>query len=265
MQPERHIPLQGASNFRDFGGYRGGGGRTVRWRRLYRSDHLSELTAADYETLGVHGIRLVYDLRRDSEAAALPTRWPGAAAPELIRSPLFTDEVGLNTFQRVAADEIARHDPDASAEIMRHMYLRMVTEPAPLAAFRRIFERLAEPRAFPALFHCAGGKDRTGVTCAMILSSLGVSREDILEDFMLTQALYDASGARKNRIAQIVAAADLGFWSEAALIPIFNVQRRYMDAALDQIAADGGIEAFLTRKVGVDPSVLARLRSELLE
>jgi protein-tyrosine phosphatase len=265
MQSDRHIPLQGASNFRDFGGYPTADGRTVMWRRLFRSDRLSDLTPADYETLSAHDVRVVYDLRRDSETAAAPTAWPGPDAPEMVRSPLFNDESGPNTFQRVAADETARHDADLSRSIMRGMYVRMVTEPTALAAIGRIFKRLARPGAVPALFHCSGGKDRTGVTCALILSALGVSREDVTEDFMLTARYYDSAANLGQRVSQIVAEAGAGFWSEAALLPIFGVERGYIDAALDHVEAAGGAAALLTGKAGVSAQDLERLREQLLD
>jgi len=265
MPIDRHIPLQGASNFRDFGGYPTADGRAVKWRRLFRSDRLSELTPADYAALDAHGVRLVYDLRRDSEAAAAPTAWPGEGAPELIRAPLFNDEAGPNTFLRISADATARHDANLTRAIMGAMYVRMLTDAPPLAAFGRIFARLAAPEAFPAVFHCAGGKDRTGVTCALILSALGVGRDHIAEDFMLTQKYYDSAGHLEKRVGQIVAQADIGFWSEEALLPIFDVQRAYIETALDLVDAAGGAETFLAEKAGVAPEALQRLRAELLE
>jgi protein-tyrosine phosphatase len=263
MQTQRHVPLQGASNFRDFGGYAGHGGRTVKWGRLYRSDRLSDLTAADRARLAPLGIRQVYDLRRDSEAAIAPTEWPGA---QVNRSPVFEDEAGgPSTFARIAADEAARHDAALSRAIMGQMYVRMVTEPGPLAVFRRLFEDLADEGATPALFHCAGGKDRTGVTCALILGVLGVARADVVADFMLTQRYYDSDEARKLRVAQIVAEAGLGFWSEEALAPVFGVEQAYIDTALDLVEAAGGVERFMTERVGLQPDVLERVQTILLE
>jgi protein-tyrosine phosphatase len=262
MHTGRHFPLQGASNFRDFGGYAGREGHTVKWRRLFRSDRLSDLTSDDRAQLEPLGVRQIYDLRRDSEAAAAPTRWPGA---QLIRSPLFNDEAGPNTFQRIAGDDAARRDAALSRAIMGQMYLRMVTEPGPLAVFRGVFEQLAKAEAYPVLFHCAAGKDRTGVTCVLILAVLGVARADMVSDFMLTQRYYDSDEARQQRIAQIVAEAGLGFWSEEALAPIFGVEQAYIDIALDQVEAAGGIERFMTEQVGLGPAVLEQLRTILLE
>jgi protein-tyrosine phosphatase len=70
--PDRVLPLQGATNFRDLGGYSGHGGRTVRWRRLFRSDHLAGLTAADKAALAELGLALAFDFRGEAERAAAP-------------------------------------------------------------------------------------------------------------------------------------------------------------------------------------------------
>jgi protein-tyrosine phosphatase len=263
MQPDRHIPLQGASNFRDFGGYPAAQGRMVARGRLFRSDRLSDLTAQDYAALGAYRIRFVYDLRRGSELQSSPTRWAGEAAPELIHVPMFLDGTHQNVLQR-AADLGEKRDADLARKIMRDMYFRMVTEPHALATLGRIFSRLAAPGAFPALFHCAAGKDRTGVTCALILASLGVSREDIVEDFMLTGKHYDALASLDRNIPQVVGATNAGEWPREALLPIFGVEPAYIDTALDQVEAEGGVEAFLQGKLGVSADVVERLRAQLL-
>ena len=267
MSTDRHVPLVGASNFRDFGGYpTADGGQHVRWGRLYRSDRLSDLTEADFERLAHLGIRHVYDLRRASEVELAPTRWPGHGAPRLIPAPIFEDESGgLSTFQRIVADASARHDVERSRAIMHQMYERMVTEAGPLAAMGGIFSMIAEPDAFPALFHCSGGKDRTGVVSALILLTLGVSREDVVADFMLTQRFYASDVNRAARVAQVVAESELGFWSEAALVPVFSVEPGYIETALEVIEADGGAEAFLEGRCGVAKTTFERLREALLE
>jgi protein-tyrosine phosphatase len=262
VQPDRHIPLQGASNFRDFGGYRTAAGRTVRWRRVFRSDRLSELTAADYDSLEAFGIRRVYDLRRDVETAAWPTRWVGSVAPDLICAPMFNDALGSNAPHR--AEEGDRQTAAQGQARMIRMYVRMVTEPYALAALRRIFGELTTPDAFPALFHCAGGKDRTGVTCALILSVLGVARSDVVEDYMLTGRYYDADANLERNVTQAAGDAS-GGWSREALAPMFGVQPAYIETALELVDAAGGAEAFLTEKVGVSPADLQRLREQLLD
>lgn len=259
----RHIPLEGASNFRDFGGYSTADGRTVAWRRLYRSDRLNELTPADFTRLSDHGIRRVHDLRRDSESQLAPTAWPGPAAPDIARSPLFLDEAGPSTYQKIALDENARHDAELSRAIMLEMYSRMVSEARPLAVYRTIFSELADG-ALPVLYHCSGGKDRTGVTCALILSALGVPRDDVIADFMVSQALYGADKNMEARIAQVVAVSPIGHWSKEARAPIFTVQEAYIARALGLVDEAGGIDAFLTERAGIAPQTLARMRAALL-
>jgi protein-tyrosine phosphatase len=257
----RHVPLDGASNFRDFGGYATSDGRQVKWRRLFRSDRLSELTADDHARLAPLGVRHVYDLRRLSELQAAPTNWPG---PTLLHRPLFVDEAGPSTFTRIADDEAARHDAALARGIMAQLYQRLVTEPGPLAIYREVFEHLAEPDCTPVLFHCSAGKDRTGVTCALVLGALGVSRADITHDFMLTKQHYEADAARAERIAQIVAEAGLGFWSEEALVPIFTVEQAYLDTALDLVEAAGGVDRFLADRAGVPAATLDRVKAALV-
>jgi protein-tyrosine phosphatase len=260
MRTERHIPLQGASNFRDFGGYAVADGGTVVRGRLFRSDRLSELTAADYEVLGAYRIRYVYDLRRASEVEASPTRWSGAAAPELIHAPIFQDDGG-SVFR--LGDEGVRPDAATARALMAESYRRMVSEPGPLEALAGIFARLTAPEAFPALFHCAAGKDRTGVTCALILSALGVSRQDVVDDFMLTQKHYDALGALERNIPQAALTESAG-WSREALMPLFGVEPAFIEAALAQVDAGGGIEAFLRDGLGVRRDGLERMRGQLV-
>jgi protein-tyrosine phosphatase len=263
MAFERHIPLDGASNFRDFGGYATADGRRVKWRRLFRSDHLAGLTASDFEQLAPHGIRLVCDLRRDSEVMAAPTHWPGTAGPEIFNSPLLGNSA--TSAPRAVPDPNECRDGEWARAYMRKTYARLVTEPVPLAAFGRIFERLATADAFPALIHCTAGKDRTGATCALILSALGVAREHVVEDFMLTGKYYNLSPDVKRHISQIIESSQLGAVGEEALTPILSVEPSYIETTLDLIDAEGGIDAFLQRKAGVDPAALQRLRDELLE
>jgi protein-tyrosine phosphatase len=263
MSFERHVPLEGANNFRDFGGYAAADGRTVKWRRLFRSDRLSSLTEADCAALAAFGIRFVYDLRRDSEAAASPTRWTGEAPPELIRSPIFADETGRNSLSRLFARE-GRCDTDLARQVMTETYVRMVSEPHSLASLGRIFTRLSSGDAFPALFHCSAGKDRTGVTCALVLSALGVAREDIVADFMLTQRYYDARAILEHNLTQAVTvgAAD---WDKEAILPIFGVEPRYIEAALDVVEDAGGAERFLADALGAPAGAVEKLREQLLD
>lgn len=262
----RHIPLEGASNFRDFGGYPTVDGRRVRLGKLYRSDRLAGLTAADYAALAGREIRLVCDLRRQREIDMSPTAWPGPAAPEFLHVSLLTDEAGPDVMARVLADSDIRSNPMRSRQEMVKLYDRLARLKPAIEGYRRIFDRLAQADGYPFLVHCSAGKDRTGVVCALIQATLGVSDDDILEDFMLTRVHYDGAKNIEARVPQIMAGVDLEGWTVEALAPVFTVEAEYLRGFLDVADAEyGGAVGFLTEAVGVPQTTLDAIRDHLLE
>jgi protein-tyrosine phosphatase len=165
----RRLPLEGAPNFRDLGGYRTTDGRYVRWGILYRAGQLAGLTEADYRYLSGLGLRLVCDFRIDAERQRSPTNWVGGNPPELL--PASVDTI---SYARPGID-IREH--------MRNVYNRMPFDAA--AEFGTILHRFVRGD-LPALVHCTAGKDRTGFFSALLLTALGVPFETVREDFLLT-------------------------------------------------------------------------------
>jgi protein-tyrosine phosphatase len=96
--PDRVFPLQGVTNFRDLGGYPGEGGRPLRWRRLFRSDHFGALTEADRAALAPLGIARSFDFRGVAERAATPYHWPG-----VVQHPLSIEPTVVQRMQDLAA------------------------------------------------------------------------------------------------------------------------------------------------------------------
>lgn len=262
----RHIPLEGASNFRDFGGYETADGRFVKLGKLYRSDRLSGLTEADFAALEDRRIRLICDLRRAHEIEMGPTTWPESSRPEALHVSLLTDASGPDVMSRVLADSDIRSNPARSRLEMIGLYRRLAREPGAIAGYRVIFERLARDDAYPFLVHCSAGKDRTGVVCALIHAVLGVSEADIRDDFMLTVKHYDGLKNLEARVPQIMAGVSFSDWTVEALAPIFTVEADYLQAFLDAVHEDhGGAENFLTGPVGLDHATLDAIRERLLE
>jgi protein-tyrosine phosphatase len=170
----RHIAFERLHNFRDLGGYRTRDGRTVRWRRLYRSDSLAKLQGEDWQRFLDLGVRTVIDLRYPWEIAARG-RVPdsdGLAYHNLSIEHQPYDQAELGTdidTARFLADRYAEVALDGVEELGRALRVIAAEESAPL------------------VMHCASGKDRTGLLAALVLSLLGVDEETIVEDFALTE------------------------------------------------------------------------------
>jgi protein-tyrosine phosphatase len=245
---ERNLGLLGARNFRDLGGYRGAGGARTRWGQVFRSDALT-LEEADFLSFAGLGVRTVYDLRSDPERELTPNRLPDG--DHVVESlPLISDGSPAPTIDALLAD---------GERFLADIYLHMLEGSAP--AFGRILAGLADAPRLPAVFHCAAGKDRTGMVAALLLSVLGVAEPDILDDYELTS---------RYRTSDRVEAVMERMSSERGVAPevaagILRTPRWAMQCALAQLGARyGGIEGYLTGPAGVDPTVPGALRAQLM-
>ncbi len=173
MQTEevRLLRLVGTRNLRDLGGYPTRDGRRTRWRTLYRSDCLDQLDGAGQAFLIDAGLRTIVDVRDTSEVAARPNVFASARSPRL-------------SYRHLAMwDEPMPDDaePDLSRGYVRELDLRG-------HRLAEIVAEVAAPEALAVLFHCAAGKDRTGIVAALLLATVGVAPETIAEDYALTAA-----------------------------------------------------------------------------
>ncbi|MHA6760450.1 tyrosine-protein phosphatase [Streptacidiphilus sp. PAMC 29251] len=192
---DRLISIPGVRNLRDAGGFATADGGSVSLGLLYRSASLCELGPDGAARLAALGLRTVVDLRSaeeavywpnqrhglDFELVSLPTLPPYEAPAQLAEAAADADEA------RAAAAPTGNPDTAAAeGEGLEGMYAFMAeTAGPPIVACIR---RLIAPDALPALVHCAVGKDRTGVTIAVILSALGVDTADIAADYALSNA-----------------------------------------------------------------------------
>jgi protein-tyrosine phosphatase len=176
----RLLPLTGAYNFRDLGGYRTAHGGTTRWKRLYRSDTLHDLTEADLATLSQLGLRTIIDLRSPAELETTG------------RGPLQDEDIAylhLSVIQEATSDDPVVLPPLAELDLAFVYLMWLNSSPR---AFVEALTTLGRPESYPAVFHCAAGKDRTGVLAALVLDILGVERQTIVEDYALTATRLDA-------------------------------------------------------------------------
>src|SRR6202047_4545160 len=186
--PARHLDLAGASNFRDLGGYRASDGRRVRWRQLFRSNHLGNVTDGDVVILRGLGLNNAFDFRATEERATAV-----CALTEIAVHSLPIEPTVVAALRARLASVVALSTADA-VDVMRDSYRNYVSQNTP--RFRALFAHLLKDRA-PLVIHCSAGKDRTGFACALILHALGVPDEVISEDYLLTNRFYrrDPSGS----------------------------------------------------------------------
>ncbi|MFV0346242.1 MAG: tyrosine-protein phosphatase [Bacteroidales bacterium] len=246
---ENHISLEGEDNLRDLGGYVGQDGKRVLYRKLFRSGELSALTESDKTTLSDIGIEQVFDLRSEVESKDQADNLPTSV--ELIHFPLSGDASGneggdselsyeeqMKLFmQKLASGEISVDD------VMAKTY---IADSLKVAQWRKIFDKLETGKA--SLWHCTAGKDRAGMTTLLILSSLGVSEESCIDDFLKSNDyLADYIKTYKAQLTEAY-----GTEAAEAIIPLMGVKRSWIEAFIKDVKTKyGSIAAFL-EELGVD-------------
>lgn len=239
---DRLPPFQAIDNFRDYGDYAVGearAGMRVARGRLYRSAHQARATEADLARLADLKLATVVDLRRPSERRDQPSRRPNGWAGQVIESD---------------------HDDGGEAPHITFLKTSDLTEASGRAFMTDTYRRLPFE---PALIHCAAGKDRTGLLAALTHSLLGVSREDLITDYLLTNVAVDLEG-RAEGIARKLTEMTGRPASHGAVVAFLGVEADYLDGAFAEIAArHGSIGGYLEQALGVDAALAERIRGRL--
>ena len=243
--PARHLSLAGASNFRDLGGYPARNGRIVRWRQIFRSNHLGHLTDDDIAVVRGLGVRSAFDFRGAEERQAALCLMNDVRVHSLQVEPTVVAAL------RAIAASGTQLSADHAVEVMRDSYRNYVQQNTP--RFRALFAHLLEDRA-PLVIHCTAGKDRTGFACALILHTLGVSDDVIAEDYLLTNRYYRRDPNNGSELPDDVKNV-LG-----------TVQTSFLGAAFEAIEADyGDLETYLRDGLGLDQPERASLEARYLQ
>jgi protein-tyrosine phosphatase len=238
-------PLQGASNFRDIGGYRTAEGLRIKWGRVFRSDHLAGLTADDLAQLQRIGLTHSLDFRGVAECETTPYAIAGVSRVALNIEPSV-----IAKMQALVAQGIEPSTED-TVELMCGTYRDFVNNNA--STFGRFLKHLLEEPT-PQVFHCTAGKDRTGFAAALLMSVLGVDRTTIEQDYLLTNQLYrrdpNIEGKGPAHVMKV----------------LWGVQPAFLHAALDTVDQQhGGMTAYLHGAIGLSTQDAAELRALLLE
>jgi protein-tyrosine phosphatase len=243
--PTRHFNLAGASNFRDLGGYPGKDGRAVRWRQIFRSNHLGHLTEADIGVLRSLGLKRAFDLRGAEERAAAVCAFEAIAVHSLPIEPTVVAEL------RALLDAGSPLSSAEAADAMRNSYRSYVRQNTP--RFRALFTHLLEDHV-PLVIHCTAGKDRTGFASALILHALGVPDDLIAQDYLLTNRYYRRDPSTGTDLPE-----------EVRLV-LTSVEASFLAASFDVIRADyGDLQGYFREGLGVGPRERAGLEACYLE
>ena len=258
MTPVRLHPFEAIDNFRDFGGYPTRDGRHVRTGRLYRSAHHARMTDSDLEKLAGYGINAVVDLRRPVERQRQPSLRPQGFAGDVIENDLDAHgEAPHITFLKTSD-----LTPESGRQFMLETYGRMPFAPTYHDLFKRYFETLGASDG-AVVVHCAAGKDRTGLLVALTHHLLGVSRDDMMADYMLTNAAVDLEQLAPSFAKQIEAMSGRKP-SEDAVVAFMGVEPGYLEAAFAAIdLRHGSIDNYLHQVIGVDEVLRLRIIERL--
>ncbi|WP_019959995.1 tyrosine-protein phosphatase [Woodsholea maritima] len=251
----RHTPLEGVHNFRTFGGYACQDGQLV--DGLYRSGQFSRASQTDRATLEALGIGVVADLRRPKEREIEPSWWGEKAGVTVLAS----DHVGDKEPPHFVFLRESNLSVENIQRFMRDTYRRLPFDAGNIAIFKSAIEALAHsPADSGFIVHCAAGKDRTGLFCAFLKAELGVSYQDILDDYMMTNTAVDFDVIMPGYHQRIKTEFDRTM-SDEAMRAFLGVEGEYLDAAFDEIK---DASEYWRDAVGVSEADLAKLRERLV-
>lgn len=263
MEDKNYVDLQGTHNFRDIGGYPTKDGKRVAYGKLFRSDDLHELTQEDIRYLQNMGLKTIIDYRNEHERAkredvdipGVTTYYldPKADTAALASSSFAKDE--KQVMKTLTAAQ-ARH-------MMIEQNRQFVLSDTSKQAYRAMFDVMLDENNIAIDQHCRGGKDRTGFGIALILSALGVSKEDILHDYMLTNHYKHEKNERSlKKLMEETQNADL----VQAVRYMKEAQEEFLLTALDLIDEEyGDALSFLKQELHLQDDEINKLKALYLE
>jgi protein-tyrosine phosphatase len=248
----RKIQLQGASNFRDIGGYPTQQGTHIKWRKIYRSAEIHQLTEDDLDTLEQRNIKLIFDFRGPAEVQMAKDNIPDGA--KRISLPAGSEQMGNRMEMMQQLQKTTNGD-----SIMLQLYTGIDFFKK---RYKPVFDSLlAAPEEEAILFHCTAGKDRTGICSALILHALGVQDSIIMEDFLASNYYRQGDTERMKKLL-----IETFKMNPLVVDDIMGVKPFYLQATYDAIISQyGSINHFLNKEMELTPENLKILRSKFTE
>ena len=250
----RLLPMDGAHNTRELGGYKTTDGKSVKWGMLYRSDKLSDISDTDQSYLQDLGIKKIIDFRSKEEKEEDPDIIPKGI--DYIEMPISVDGAMRSKIEAVLKGETNKDVKsfliDANKEFVSNYN----------DVYENFLRNLIDDDG-PALFHCTAGKDRAGFAAAITLIALGVSKEDVINDYMKTNQFT------KERIEEIIGQIELMtlYQTDAEILrPLLGVEREYIETAF-QTAEEkyGSLENFIRDGLNISDEDIQKLRNKFIK
>jgi protein-tyrosine phosphatase len=243
---ERRLAIAGTYNVRDLGGYSCGSGQT-QWRRIWRADGLHRVPPEGAAQLFDAGVRTVIDLRHGHELEDAPN--PFRNHPEV-------DYIAIPMFDQLVPPGVADATAERRSDVLFVLYCMALEERQD--AILKVLTTIAHAREGAVLFHCTGGKDRTGIIAALILAVADVETASIVADFALTKI------AIAPMVEKILAEATAHGKDVTSWIPFLGCEAQTMQSMLEYIHEKYVSVTDYLRRIGMDAQTIERLRLRLV-
>ena len=244
-------------NVRDFGGHSLSTGGKVAKGKLLRGAQLSKMSDRDCAQFQDFGVELVVDLRHRPERERQGSSWPRDPKPNTF---VYDDEASTHTHNKLAPHEIfiiqELSDPEDARRYMMGSYTDRPRDPGFINVTKKTLKHMAKTGDH-IYVHCAAGKDRTGTFAAILLQAIGVSADDIMEEYMLTRKAVDISPILDAAAIRMEKQYGRPF-DPNALRPIFGVEPEFLDASLTAI---GDFDAYCNDVLELSAADIDGLRS----
>lgn len=247
----RLLDFDNILNARDFGGYDSAHGTLVT-DKLFRTAHMAKASDSDLKTLKSLGIGLIVDLRYLAEREREPNRWPEG-------SPVRTLAFDATLTGRAPHESFMQFELNSPEDAVRYMTKSYAERPHQ-SAFKTIFSGCLSHMAQTGdrmIVHCAAGKDRTGTLVALIQTLLGVSAQDVMDDYMLTMSAVDVEGIMEFA-APLISERYERVITPDLLRPMFSVSPDYLRASLE---AMGNVQDYAYNVLGLTDTQYAAIKA----
>lgn len=273
LKPLHEISLEGTFNFRDIGGYLGANDKRIKKGLFFRSDDLSQLTAADCQRLEKMQLRTIFDYRNQVERQLRPNKeiantqtlnfTPKAEVAVVASAEAGSDQRKVEKLNELAKTEEGRNMLVARQLDMSQQMRELVSLPESLTVYRALVDVLRHEKLLPMVQHCHGGKDRTGWGSAILLMIFGVSNEDIQADYLLTGAM---NGERNQRRMNDYKQYTADQFVLDYLYSLMDTRIHYLESAFDELTnVYGSKENYLIEGLGLSQAEIDTFQEKYME